>query len=222
MHWIYIMYFLQPALSRVAELEAQVARLTGSTPRFEACADGATVAANETGLLWERKTTSGDVHDVGNLYTLSSTSATADPDGTAYTVFFSELNAGTGFAGHTDWRLPTVSEFQTIMVGPAVTRTQDLIGNPGPPDPAMGTNPTGQSESCLVSPCVDPRFAVVAGQAAFRSHWAASGQDAWVVNFYYPDVPESWWKGKPGFFVYSRVRHGEAHVRAVRPGSCTN
>ncbi|HSP99446.1 MAG TPA: DUF1566 domain-containing protein [Candidatus Dormibacteraeota bacterium] len=36
------------------------------------------------------------------------------PPGTAFTVLLAQLNAGGGFAGHTDWRLPTRDELQTI------------------------------------------------------------------------------------------------------------
>jgi hypothetical protein len=36
------------------------------------------------------------------------------PPGTAFTVLLAQLNAGGGFAGHTDWRLPTRQELETI------------------------------------------------------------------------------------------------------------
>jgi hypothetical protein len=44
----------------------------GPFVRFVACADGVTVEDNVTGLLWERKMTTGDVHDVSNTYTWSA------------------------------------------------------------------------------------------------------------------------------------------------------
>jgi len=185
-----------------------------ASARFEACTDGVTVADNETGLLWERKTTTGDVHDVGNTYTWSSTGSAAD--GTAYTEFLATLNTAPGFAGHTDWSLPFISELQSILVGQGVTiRVTDSVD---PPDPAMGTNPTGQSTTCSEDACIDPDFAAIGGPTASSresNYWSASSNSigsflAWAAYFDSGDVDSTSFKPSDGF------------VRAVRAGSCTN
>ena len=158
--------------AEIAALQALLESMTGGGLRFLACADGLTVADLETGLLWERKTgvwdptfcgNSGcrcaddpggcpDPHDVNNVYGWSA-SGTA-PDGNAFTDFLFNLNAGSGFAGHTDWRMPLISELQTFLLGAGVEITDLTVF---PADPAMGTNPTFQRTSCDQIPCVDPR-----------------------------------------------------------------
>jgi hypothetical protein len=192
----------------IAALQAQLAALIVGGFRFAPCADGLAVADTATGLLWERKTTTGGVHDVSNVYTWSSTGSAAD--GTAYTVFLSGLN-GTSFAGHTNWRLPFISELQTILVGSGVTDALTL--NVTPPDPAMGTNPTGQATSCASSPCIDPGFAAVGGPTA-EGYWSASS-----LTF---EPNKAWFASTlSGLLGTAPYNTGVIGVRAVRAGSCS-
>jgi hypothetical protein len=100
--------------------------------RFVDNGDG-TVTDRETGLQWEQKVAGAagqnldDPHDVDNVYTWGNA---ATPNGSAFTDFLTKLNGGVtgvgncvvngtaqtgGFAGHCDWRLPTLAELRTIV-----------------------------------------------------------------------------------------------------------
>lgn len=134
----------------------------GQDERFVDNGDG-TVSDRQTGLQWEKKTTEpgsggslSDPHDVDNEYTWS---VNGGPDGTVFTSFLAGLNQGApgvgnclsdgtgGFAGHCDWRLPTIAELQTIV---------------------DTTVPGCQSGA----PCIDPIFEPIAGGTS--AYWSAT------------------------------------------------
>ena|SRR5437762_7450871 len=85
-----------------------------TTPRFLDNGNG-TVTDNQTGLMWEKKTES----NVNDTYTWSATGTA--PDGTLFTSFLATMrctisaSGRCGFGGHYDWRVPNVSELQTIQ-----------------------------------------------------------------------------------------------------------
>jgi len=148
---------------------------TATPPRFVENGDG-TVTDNVTGLQWEKKTTTvgsgqnyADPHDVDNLYTWSAGGGGLTwPDGTAFTDFLIKLNSAnsdiatlTGcFAGHCDWRLPTIAELVTII-------DHDATG--------CGSG----------NPCIEPIF----GPTNPNIYWSDTTLDgnqtwAWSVIFY--------------------------------------
>ena len=67
-----------------------------------------TITDIRTGLMWEKKslegTTTTNLHHRDRMYTWAD----------AFAEYVAGLNAGGGFAGYTDWRLPNIKELQSI------------------------------------------------------------------------------------------------------------
>lgn len=109
----------------------------GASCRFLDNGDG-TVSDLDTGLQWEKKVAgSGCAHCVDDAFSWSTGGAA--PNGTAFTAFLLALNtetsvsghgtATTCFAGHCDWRLPTVEELMAI-VSPTLAPSLDPAFGP--------------------------------------------------------------------------------------------
>jgi hypothetical protein len=176
-----------------------VSRGRPTAPRFEDCGDG-TVADHQTGLQWEKKTVTVGPHNVFRTYQWSATST--DPDGAVFTEFLAQLNGTfdpvnpTGcFADRCDWRLPEISELQTILIG-------------------QGAAP-GQAHTCSSRPCLDPDFAAVAGPTPIA--WSAG---YWSGSVYAGNPRAVWFANFSNGNVYAFFKTSIYHVRAVRSGSC--
>jgi hypothetical protein len=88
-----------------------------------------TIIDNMTGLMWEKLTRDGSIHDRDNQYTWSGAFAKVAGLNTA------------AFAGHTDWRLPNVNELQTLANYGALTPSVDLEFN-------TSCNPSCDATTC--------------------------------------------------------------------------
>ncbi len=173
--------------------------LTGTTcdaARYVDNGDG-TITDNLTGLVWEKKSDNGDVHDVNNTYSWS-TGSPWNGDGTAFTSFLAvgatSLNEA-GFAGANDWRLPTFAELQTILL----------------PEPYP----------CTTNPCVDSAFdsGCTGGCSVTTCSCTNSSSYSWSSTTYQYDPTYAWivtfYDGWVGYGHKAFTRH----VRAVRGGS---
>lgn len=142
-------------------------------PRFFDKGDG-TVCDAATGLMWEKKVdctgapTGDNPHCLANTYTWSASAAGTDRSGTLYTDFLARLNdlvnlydgnATPCFAGHCDWRIPTIGELRS------------LVSVPYP--------------LCTTGLCVDPALGIPAQALVFwsSSEDARFGYYAWTVRF---------------------------------------
>jgi hypothetical protein len=91
----------------------------GVAPGYVDNGDG-TITDTKTGLMWEKKSDDGSIHDKDTWYTWSGASygTTHVLDGAAVTTFLATLNAGGGFAGTPtggcrtagSWRASSISQ----------------------------------------------------------------------------------------------------------------
>lgn len=166
----------------------------GATLSYTDNGDG-TITDNNTGLMWEKKSDDGSVHDKDNTYTWSSPASyftTNVMDGTIATTFLAILNGGLGFAGYTDWRIPNVKEVLSI--------TDYSVPSPGPTVPPAFN--TSCAAACTVLTCSCTTNSLYWSSTTY----ALGPQNAWWVNLNF---------GSPNVDGKANGRH----VRAVRGGS---
>ena len=163
-----------------------------------------TVTDNNTGLVWEKLSRDGSVHDVNNTYTWAS----------AFTGHVATLNS-TSFAGHTDWRVPNYKELVSIL------NLQNNLHDGVPAvSPAFNTNCT---PGCTVTTCsctATSNGSGLAGQLPY--YWssttdAGSPDSAWSVDFGLGAV--AYWGKAYGFFVRA-VRGGSSCLPATGQTTC--
>jgi hypothetical protein len=138
-----------------------------------------TITDNATSLMWEKLSNDGTIHDKDNLYTWAN----------AFASKVATLNS-TVFAGHNDWRVPNVMEFQSLVNFAADS-----------PAAYSGFN-TGCVAACTVLTC---------SCTPSSNHWTSSTyQDnpsfAWYGSYY---------DGATG----GGVKTASLGLRAVRAGS---
>jgi hypothetical protein len=153
-----------------AKLQGKMA-LAGTVcdgPRFVNNGNG-TFTDNLTGLQWEQKTSLDgsanliNPHDADNTYSLCEDVLApvygcdngGVADGTVYTDFLGQLNAG-GFAGSSDWRLPTFAESESLTAGPY---------------------------PCALSPCIDPIAGPTVADYYWASLIVSEPEVAYVIGF---------------------------------------
>ena len=141
----------------------------GASQSFTDNGDG-TITDTTTGLMWEKKDQSGLIHHWTNTYTWcgASCGTTYIMDGTITTVFLAALNGGSGFAGHTDWRIPNANELESI-------RNLQTF-NPA----TYSAFNTGCAASCTVTTCSCTRGDDYWSSTNFQD---APGGYAWRVDF---------------------------------------
>lgn len=115
-----------------------------------------TITDMNTGLMWEKQSRDGTIHDLDNLYTWAN----------AFATKIATLNT-MRFAGHADWRVPNLNELESIRnlkeAGPAVSAVFH----------------TQCSGGCTVLTCSCTRSANYWSSSTYANNPA----NAWNVNF---------------------------------------
>jgi len=155
-----------------------------------------TITDTNTGLVWEKKSDDGTIHDKDNTYSWGQGVSPYSMNGTVVTTFLAVLNTGSGFAGHTDWRLPNRRELESIVNLENVTPAVSAEFNTN-----CGVNSSGNA-GCTVTTC----SCTVSDYHWSSSTDALSPPSAWVVYF-----------GDGNIATPSKTN--SYYVRAVRGGS---
>ncbi len=160
----------------------------GAARSFTDNGDG-TITDNTTGLMWEKKSNDGSVHDMSNSYTWST--GTNDMDGTMVTTFLATLNSGGGFAGYTDWRIPNLNELHSLL--------NFEIAYPGPP--VFAEFSSACTSGCTVTTC---------SCTSTGNHWSSTT--------YQQNASSAWFAYFSDGATYDDTKTTAHRVRAVRGG----
>ena len=152
----------------------------GLSPAYLDNADGS-ITDTRTGLVWEKLSDDGSIHDKDDVYTWDE----------AFAVKVGTLNDG-GFAGHADWRVPNRFELESLM-------------NLGTNDPAVSPAfDTACADGCTVLTCS------CTATTFDRVYWTSTASVgfppwAWRVDFNSGDVISA---SKGSSFYVRAVRGG--------------
>jgi len=124
-----------------------------------------TITDNVTGLMWEKLSDDGSIHDFDNTYTWYA----------AFNDKIAALNAA-NFAGHNDWRLPNRRELESLVHAGRVAGLNPAV------DPAFDQCTQDCQATTTTCSCTQ-----------FGYYWSSTtSQDiqtlAWAVNFESSDV----------------------------------
>ena len=129
---------------------------TGVARSFTDNGDG-TITDNATGLMWEKQSDDGTIHDKDNMYTWNNVFASK----------VATLNSE-AFAGYSDWRVPNEFELYSLV-------------NLGADHPATYSVFNSDCvEACTVLTCSCPPTGTHWSSSTYHSTPSA----AWVVHFY--------------------------------------
>ena len=116
-----------------------------------------TITDNLTGLMWEKLSYDGSIHDKDNTYTWDN----------AFASKVATLNSAS-FAGHNDWRVPNVKELQTLV----------SFGADNPSTYSAFNASCAASCTVLTCSCTQPNFYWSSSTLQFGP------TNAWFVNFF--------------------------------------
>lgn len=151
--------------------------LKGLTRFYLDNGDG-TMTDIRTGLMWEKHADDGSIHDLDTQFSW------VDAFGK-----IAALNAGSGFAGHTDWRLPNVNELQSLID----------YGRFGPSVPLVFH--TGCTPDCTVLDCSCTKTG-----------------DHWTSTSFHNLASQAWFVSSDSGAVGHGAKSALNFVRAVRGG----
>ncbi len=115
-----------------------------------------TITDTNTGLMWEKLSNDGSIHDKDTTYNWAD----------AFAIKVADLNSGS-FAGYADWRVPNAKELQSIVNYQNVSPAVSVAFN------------NGCAPACTVTTC----SCTVSGNYWSSSTYAFNPQGAWFVGF---------------------------------------
>ncbi|HXC50313.1 MAG TPA: DUF1566 domain-containing protein [Candidatus Limnocylindrales bacterium] len=161
----------------------------GAARSFVDNGDG-TISDNATGLMWEKFSSDGSIHDQENVYSWSD----------AFDVKIAGLNA-MNFAGHGDWRMPNAFELESQMeyTPDDFSPSSDPTYGPGPY--AVFRSPCTPDCSVLTCSCLISRAA----------NWSSTTD--------WKDTTSALAMFVPSGAFFPSDKNSSMQVRAVRSGS---